>query len=148
MNFRCQDETYERNNIAYFSQVWNEFINSMREEDLISNRFKLLAWYFLHCMPGPEFQAFDYIFNSLSRDRDLLLVPYSASYVSVIQWPPFLLASKVCHMSGYLWPEVYYDWMNVSFCFISKNFQFDRFLLLLTWQKIIRRRLMMICSER
>lgn len=60
-------------------------------------------------MPGPEFQAFDYIFNSLSRDRDLLLVPYSASYVSVIQWPPFLLASKVCHMSGYLWPEVYYD---------------------------------------
>ncbi|QCD79590.1 callose synthase 7-like [Vigna unguiculata] len=60
------DETYERNNIAYFSQVWNEFINSMREEDLISN-----------------------------RDRDLLLVPYSASYVSVIQWPPFLLASKI-----------------------------------------------------
>ncbi|XP_068494767.1 callose synthase 7-like isoform X2 [Phaseolus vulgaris] len=60
------DETYERNNIAYFSQVWNEFINSMREEDLISN-----------------------------RDRDLLLVPYTASYVSVIQWPPFLLASKI-----------------------------------------------------
>ncbi|CAJ1964370.1 unnamed protein product [Sphenostylis stenocarpa] len=46
--------------------VWNEFINSMREEDLISD-----------------------------RDRDLLLVPYSASYVSVIQWPPFLLASKI-----------------------------------------------------
>ncbi|KAK7316697.1 hypothetical protein RJT34_00353 [Clitoria ternatea] len=60
------DETYERNNIAYFSHVWNEFINSMREEDFISN-----------------------------RDRDLLLVPYSSSYVSVIQWPPFLLASKI-----------------------------------------------------
>nr|KYP52240.1 Callose synthase 7 [Cajanus cajan] len=60
------DETYERNNIAYFSQVWNEFINSMREEDLISD-----------------------------RDRDLLLVPYSSSSVSVIQWPPFLLASKI-----------------------------------------------------
>ncbi|KAH1239429.1 Callose synthase 7 [Glycine max] len=60
------DETYERQNIAYFSQVWNEFINSMREEDLISD-----------------------------RDRDLLLVPYSSSYVSVIQWPPFLLASKI-----------------------------------------------------
>ncbi|KAK7333639.1 hypothetical protein VNO80_30416 [Phaseolus coccineus] len=60
------DETYERNNIAYFSQVWNEFISSMREEDLISN-----------------------------RDRDLLLVPYTASYVSVIQWPPFVLASKI-----------------------------------------------------
>ncbi|KAH1154049.1 hypothetical protein AAZX31_18G102700 [Glycine max] len=60
------DETYERQNIAYFSQVWNEFINSMREEDLISD-----------------------------RDRDLLLVPYSSSDVSVIQWPPFLLASKI-----------------------------------------------------
>ncbi|TKY46783.1 Callose synthase 7 [Spatholobus suberectus] len=60
------DETYERNNIAYFSQVWNEFINSMREEDLIGY-----------------------------RDRDLLLVPYSSSSVSVIQWPPFLLASKI-----------------------------------------------------
>ncbi|MED6107994.1 hypothetical protein PIB30_019220 [Stylosanthes scabra] len=65
-NFPWQDETYERRNIAYFSQVWNEFINSMREEDLISN-----------------------------RDRDLLLVPYSSSDVSVIQWPPFLLASKI-----------------------------------------------------
>ncbi|CAK8565387.1 unnamed protein product [Lathyrus sativus] len=59
------DDAYERDNIAYFSQVWNEFINSMREEDLIGN-----------------------------RDRDLLLVPYSSVDVSVIQWPPFLLASK------------------------------------------------------
>ncbi|RDX92548.1 Callose synthase 7, partial [Mucuna pruriens] len=60
------DETYERNNISYFSQFWNEFINSMREEDLISN-----------------------------RDRDFLLIPYSSTDVSVIQWPPFLLASKI-----------------------------------------------------
>ncbi|KAF7815714.1 callose synthase 7-like isoform X2 [Senna tora] len=60
------DESYERRNIAYFSQVWNEFINSMRDEDLISN-----------------------------SDRDLLLVPYRSSDVSVIQWPPFLLASKI-----------------------------------------------------
>lgn len=37
-----EDESYERRNIAYFSQVWNEFIDSMRQEDLISNRFKLL----------------------------------------------------------------------------------------------------------
>ncbi|KAL2322528.1 hypothetical protein Fmac_026907 [Flemingia macrophylla] len=65
-NNQESDETYVRNNIAYFSQVWNEFINSVREEDLISD-----------------------------RDRDLLLVPYSSSSVSVIQWPPFLLASKI-----------------------------------------------------
>ncbi|XP_050383737.1 callose synthase 7 [Argentina anserina] len=60
------DEELVRKNIANFSQVWNEFINSMRMEDLISN-----------------------------RDRDLLLVPYSSNDVSVVQWPPFLLASKI-----------------------------------------------------
>ncbi|XP_024025101.1 callose synthase 7 [Morus notabilis] len=55
-----------RENIANFSQVWNEFIISMRQEDLISN-----------------------------RDKDLLLVPYCSNDGSVIQWPPFLLASKI-----------------------------------------------------
>ncbi|KAH1239420.1 putative callose synthase 6 [Glycine max] len=59
-------ETYERNNISYFSQFWNEFINSMRVEDLISD-----------------------------RDRDFLLIPYSSTEVSVIQWPVFLLTSKI-----------------------------------------------------
>ncbi|TQD80961.1 hypothetical protein C1H46_033476, partial [Malus baccata] len=60
------DEERQRKNIANFSQVWNEFITSMRWEDLISN-----------------------------RDRDLLLVPYLSSPLSVVQWPPFLLASKI-----------------------------------------------------
>ncbi|KMT02455.1 hypothetical protein BVRB_9g204040 [Beta vulgaris subsp. vulgaris] len=55
-----------RKNIAKFSQVWNEFIHSLRLEDLISH-----------------------------RERDLLLVPYTSSKVSVVQWPPFLLASKI-----------------------------------------------------
>ncbi|KAL3502930.1 hypothetical protein ACH5RR_037379 [Cinchona calisaya] len=56
----------ETKSVAKFSQVWNEFIISMRMEDLISH-----------------------------RERDLLLVPYSSSDISVIQWPPFLLASKI-----------------------------------------------------
>ncbi|KAJ8512658.1 hypothetical protein OPV22_003092 [Ensete ventricosum] len=60
-----QDEL-ERRNIAKFSYIWNEFINSLREEDLISN-----------------------------KEKDLLLVPYSSGNVSVVQWPPFLLASKI-----------------------------------------------------
>uniref|UniRef100_A0A7N0T2R9 1,3-beta-glucan synthase n=1 Tax=Kalanchoe fedtschenkoi TaxID=63787 RepID=A0A7N0T2R9_KALFE len=60
------DDSEERRNISKFSQVWNEFILSMRTEDLISN-----------------------------KERDLLLVPYSSGDVSVIQWPPFLLASKI-----------------------------------------------------
>ncbi|XP_076926135.1 callose synthase 7-like isoform X2 [Bidens hawaiensis] len=61
-----EDDSLVRKNIAKFLQVWNEFIYSMREEDLISN-----------------------------GERDLLLVPYTTSVVSVIQWPPFLLASKI-----------------------------------------------------
>ncbi|KAK1425447.1 hypothetical protein QVD17_20799 [Tagetes erecta] len=61
-----EDDSLVRKNIAKFSQVWNEFIYSMRMEDLINN-----------------------------RERDLLLVPYTTSVVSVIQWPPFLLASKI-----------------------------------------------------
>ncbi|XP_021300707.1 callose synthase 7-like [Herrania umbratica] len=60
------DEETERKNIAAFSLVWNKFIHSMRMQDLINN-----------------------------RDRDLLLVPSSSSDVSVVQWPPFLLASKI-----------------------------------------------------
>ncbi|OMO74635.1 Glycosyl transferase, family 48 [Corchorus olitorius] len=60
------DEATERKNIAAFSLVWNKFIDSMRVEDLICD-----------------------------RDRDLLLVPSSSSDVSVVQWPPFLLASKI-----------------------------------------------------
>ncbi|KAH7533719.1 hypothetical protein FEM48_Zijuj04G0161500 [Ziziphus jujuba var. spinosa] len=61
-----QDEVIIRKNIANFSHVWNEIIESMRLEDLINN-----------------------------RDRDLLLVPYNSNSVSVVQWPPFLLASKI-----------------------------------------------------
>ncbi|GAB4850790.1 hypothetical protein Ancab_030090 [Ancistrocladus abbreviatus] len=60
------DDAAARKNIAKFSQVWNEFIHSLRLEDLISH------W-----------------------ERDLLLVPYTLSRVSVVQWPPFLLASKI-----------------------------------------------------
>ncbi|KAH7511386.1 hypothetical protein JRO89_XSUnG0206500 [Xanthoceras sorbifolium] len=60
------ETSIERKNIAYFSQVWNVFIESMRTEDLISN-----------------------------EERDLLLVPYTSSEVTVVQWPPFLLASKI-----------------------------------------------------
>ncbi|PIN25627.1 1,3-beta-glucan synthase/callose synthase catalytic subunit [Handroanthus impetiginosus] len=66
MKQREQADTWERINIAKFSQMWNEFILSMRNEDLINH-----------------------------RERDLLLVPYSSSDVSVVQWPPFLLASKI-----------------------------------------------------
>ncbi|KAI8573091.1 hypothetical protein RHMOL_Rhmol01G0251800 [Rhododendron molle] len=52
---------------ARFAQLWNTIISSFREEDLISN-----------------------------REMDLLLVPYWADReLNLIQWPPFLLASKI-----------------------------------------------------
>ncbi|KAL3754841.1 hypothetical protein ACJRO7_002007 [Eucalyptus globulus] len=53
-------------NISDFSRMWNKFIQTMREEDLISD-----------------------------RERDLLLVPSSSSDGSFVQWPLFLLASKI-----------------------------------------------------
>ncbi|XWS30102.1 hypothetical protein CRYUN_Cryun24cG0089100 [Craigia yunnanensis] len=62
---RHLDNATERN-IASFYHVWNKFIHSMRMQDLVSN-----------------------------RDRDLLLLPSFSSDVSVIQWPLFLLASKI-----------------------------------------------------
>ncbi|VAH60968.1 unnamed protein product [Triticum turgidum subsp. durum] len=52
--------------IDKFSDIWNAFIISLRDEDLINN-----------------------------RERDLLIVPSSAGDTSVFQWPPFLLASKI-----------------------------------------------------
>ncbi|KAJ6704704.1 LYST-INTERACTING PROTEIN LIP5 DOPAMINE RESPONSIVE PROTEIN DRG-1 [Salix purpurea] len=53
---------------ARFAQLWNKIISSFREEDLISN-----------------------------REMDLLLVPYWADrdLKELVQWPPFLLASKI-----------------------------------------------------
>ncbi|WOK98407.1 callose synthase 3-like [Canna indica] len=55
---------------ARFAQMWNQIITSFRDEDLISN-----------------------------KEMDLLLVPYTADKelndLKIIQWPPFLLASKI-----------------------------------------------------
>ncbi|XP_071741493.1 callose synthase 5 [Rutidosis leptorrhynchoides] len=56
-----------RTEAAKFAQLWNEVVCSFREEDFISD-----------------------------REMDLMLVPYSSDpSLNLIQWPPFLLASKV-----------------------------------------------------
>ncbi|CAH9092140.1 unnamed protein product [Cuscuta europaea] len=56
------------NEAARFAQLWNKIIESFRDEDLINN-----------------------------REMNLLLVPYSADrdLEDLVQWPPFLLASKL-----------------------------------------------------
>ncbi|KAG6551246.1 hypothetical protein Mapa_007172 [Marchantia paleacea] len=56
----------DRKEAAKFAQLWNEVITSFREEDLISN-----------------------------KEMDLMLVPYSSVNLTLVQWPPFLLASKI-----------------------------------------------------
>lgn len=38
LNLQDADGEREKSNIANFSHVWNKFINSLREEDLISNK--------------------------------------------------------------------------------------------------------------
>nr|XP_043609266.1 callose synthase 2-like [Erigeron canadensis] len=59
--------TSNKEDAARFAQMWNEIIRSFREEDLINN-----------------------------REMDLLLMPYWADLgLDLIQWPPFLLASKL-----------------------------------------------------
>ncbi|XP_022741586.1 callose synthase 7-like isoform X3 [Durio zibethinus] len=63
---KLSDKSIEQKNMASFCQMWNEFIRSMRVEDLISN-----------------------------KDEELLLVPYFSSDGSVVRWPLFLLASKI-----------------------------------------------------
>ncbi|KAK9678325.1 hypothetical protein RND81_11G203700 [Saponaria officinalis] len=57
----------KRSEAARFAQLWNEIICCFREEDLVND-----------------------------REMDLLLVPYSSDpSLKIIQWPPFLLASKI-----------------------------------------------------
>ncbi|KAK9283428.1 hypothetical protein L1049_011670 [Liquidambar formosana] len=66
--FSCKFAEIQSNKeAAKFAQLWNKIISSFREEDLISN-----------------------------REMNLLLVPYWADHdLDLIQWPPFLLASKI-----------------------------------------------------
>lgn len=96
-----QDDSLERKNIAKFSQMWNEFILSLRMEDLISHKqgpwlkFVMLLSKQISADMHFKFKLVILLLLRTARERDLLLVPYSSSEVSVIQWPPFLLASKV-----------------------------------------------------
>ncbi|XP_071726547.1 callose synthase 3-like [Rutidosis leptorrhynchoides] len=64
---RFSKEPTNKAQTARFAQLWNKIITSFREEDLISN-----------------------------REMDLLLMPCWADFeLNLIQWPPFLLASKL-----------------------------------------------------
>ncbi|KAJ7949087.1 Callose synthase [Quillaja saponaria] len=65
--FDHQVPSNKEQDVARFAQLWNKIITSFRDEDLIDN-----------------------------REMELLLVPYWADRdLDLIQWPPFLLASKI-----------------------------------------------------
>ncbi|XP_047056174.1 callose synthase 7-like [Lolium rigidum] len=65
---KCHVATHKEQalDVRSFFCVWNSFINSLREEDFISD-----------------------------REKDILMAPSSSNNLSVVPWPPFLLASKV-----------------------------------------------------
>ncbi|PPS12675.1 hypothetical protein GOBAR_AA07956 [Gossypium barbadense] len=66
---RQTPEVSQENNKTYaalFSPFWNEIIKSLREEDYISN-----------------------------REMDLLLIPSNRGSLRLVQWPLFLLSSKI-----------------------------------------------------
>ncbi|KAF3620082.1 Callose synthase 10 [Capsicum annuum] len=66
---KAYDETSQDNNKVYaalFSPFWNEIIKSLREEDYVSN-----------------------------REMDLLSMPSNTGSLRLVQWPLFLLCSKI-----------------------------------------------------
>nr|CAB3473502.1 unnamed protein product [Digitaria exilis] len=64
MNLFNQEDKAQ--SVNEFADIWNAFINSLREEDLLNN-----------------------------REKNMLIATSSGGETSVIQWPPFLLASKI-----------------------------------------------------
>ena len=65
--FKTVEEPKENKEVfAKFSQLWNEIIECLREEDYLSN-----------------------------DEKELLLIPYSKETSTYNQWPAFLLADKV-----------------------------------------------------
>ncbi|XP_071914345.1 callose synthase 5 [Coffea arabica] len=86
-----------RSEAAKFAQLWNEVICSFREEDLISDRKasdNLLLLCLIIFLSFWSWSLIEYFYYF--REMDLLLVPYSSDpSLKIIQWPPFLLASKI-----------------------------------------------------
>lgn len=79
---------------AMFSPFWNEIIKSLREEDYISNRL-IITFVFFRFLPfctthlNHTFKFFD------CREMDLLSIPSNTGSLRLVQWPLFLLCSKV-----------------------------------------------------
>ena len=95
--------TSNKEETAKFAQMWNQIIKSFRLEDLINNRccevdlihtcIHLFKFFLLVCTD------FYMHFVMVIREMNLLLMPDCADLdLDLIQWPPFLLASKVYYI--------------------------------------------------
>eukprot|EP00252_Welwitschia_mirabilis_P020487 TRINITY_DN5035_c0_g1_i1.p1 TRINITY_DN5035_c0_g1~~TRINITY_DN5035_c0_g1_i1.p1 ORF type:complete len:1905 (-),score=310.30 TRINITY_DN5035_c0_g1_i1:173-5887(-) len=62
----AHEEMRKKSHVSRFSPFWNEIIKSLREEDYITN-----------------------------REMDLLCIPSNTGKLSLVQWPLFLLVSKI-----------------------------------------------------
>ncbi|KAD3069004.1 hypothetical protein E3N88_36884 [Mikania micrantha] len=84
---RVNKDSTNKEETARFAQMWNKIITCFREEDLISN-----------------------------REMDLLLMPCWADFdLKLIQWPPFLLASKVYYLlNDFFFMNIDYIYANFS----------------------------------
>lgn len=80
-----------------FSDTWNEFILSLRDQDLISNRFAFSVSFPRTEKATPLTNILKYCVWTVTRERTLLVFPSSMAKgeISVFQWPAFLLANKV-----------------------------------------------------
>ena len=91
-----QISSHKGKEAARFAQLylWNKIITSFREEDLITN-----------------------------REMDLLLVPYWADRdLDLIQWPPFLLAGRVCNVFfQYIGIGISRNFLNDIYCFSNRS---------------------------
>jgi callose synthase len=93
-----QTEFNKEKEEARFAQMWNKIITSFWEEDLIDNRYRkdLQVEYFAAFLRIRLNVIIDSNNCQICREMNLMLVPYWADReLDLIQWPPFLLASKV-----------------------------------------------------
>lgn len=104
---------------ARFSPVWNEIIRNLREEDYITNLLVMEASsYFSHLYCSFTFSflfvlhVYDRVFLVCS-EMELLLMPKNSADLPLVQWPLFLLASKVI--------QIFKSWLFFFFLTVFKS---------------------------
>ena len=79
---------------SIFSPFWNEIIKSLREEDYVSNRYMKHSLILL-LLANPFGICFEVMKLFSFREMDLLMMPSNCGNLRLVQWPLFLLTSKV-----------------------------------------------------